>query len=547
MTWAERYHRFLKTPTLLWFLPRIDHAASAFKALLFGNLLISVLIIAGASNIILLSISWLSFVSTVNVGQRMLGYGWHPQLCEFGFLNIFLGVGFFRLWDSAKLPGVCSGAALWLLRFLLFRSLFEPGLGKIFGGDPSWWPDMDALTFHYSTQPCPNWAAWFMHALPRQVHVISCIINHIVESALPLLFLMPFSSLRSVAAVIVVAFMTMLVLTGNYAYLQYLMLAQAVPAFSEEHLSWFMGFSASSSTRSGATAARLEAAAISTGAGSSRRDFFSSTMRYIQGSMLVAFVLARSVAPLAEVLGGLRASDRSYDKWHLVNGYAAFSHMTKTRPEVIIEGYTPDEWQPVEFWCKVGDLSRRPCSISPLDLPIDWSLWFVPLGEVGHHPWFFVLLHKLLCRSPAILGAVRHVPMNMTAIRVQVYEYEFTSDGSDVWTETVTPFSSPAMKFLDCVSNSANTPWSLLTEGTSCITSFYAGVSTAIKDIASHALAGVNPGTGAARGDAGNAWWRRRFVRSLLPAVTEENLRKFLQETGLPSRCHAVEEKSGGT
>ena len=69
----------------------------------------------------------------------------------------------------------------------------------------------------------------------------------------------------------------------------------------------------------------------------------------------------RDQAPVYEAVTGARASDHSYDAWHLVNGYAAFSHMTKSRPEVIIEGLADGVWVPYEFPCKVGAVDRRPC------------------------------------------------------------------------------------------------------------------------------------------------------------------------------------------
>ena len=59
---------------------------------------------------------------------------------------------------------------------------------------------------------------------------------------------------------------------------------------------------------------------------------------------------------------------------------------------IFSEGLADGVWVPYEFPCKVGAVDRRPCVIAPWDLPIDWSLWFVPLGNVNHHPWFFVLL-----------------------------------------------------------------------------------------------------------------------------------------------------------
>ena len=39
--------------------------------------------------------------------------------------------------------------------------------------------------YHYFTQPNPNPAAWYAHALPRWFHVFSCFMNHAVEAALP--------------------------------------------------------------------------------------------------------------------------------------------------------------------------------------------------------------------------------------------------------------------------------------------------------------------------------------------------------------------------
>ena len=69
---------------------------------------------------------------------------------------------------------------------------------------------------------------------------------------------------------------------------------------------------------------------------------------------------------------------------HCIVIYLNYS-ITKQRGEVIIEG-TYDmnigkngelaHWQELEFNCKPGNVSRRPCVISPYHYRLDWLMWF---------------------------------------------------------------------------------------------------------------------------------------------------------------------------
>jgi hypothetical protein len=62
----------------------------------------------------------------------------------------------------------------------------------------------------------------------------------------------------------------------------------------------------------------------------------------------------------------------SYDPLRIVNTYGAFGHVTKERTEVIIQGTQSRDpravgtvWEEYEFKCKPGNVTRRPCLISP--------------------------------------------------------------------------------------------------------------------------------------------------------------------------------------
>lgn len=112
--------------------------------------------------------------------------------------------------------------------------------------------------------------------------------------------------------------------------------------------------------------------------------------------------------------------------------------ITKDRTEVVIEGtlnYTTGtnedlaHWQEIEFNCKPGQTSRRPCFISPYHYRIDWLLWFAAFQVNGmtspfvfniscscqdyqHNPWLVHLVGKLLMGDPLVNDLVAYNPFH---------------------------------------------------------------------------------------------------------------------------------------
>ena len=60
--------------------------------------------------------------------------------------------------------------------WLLFRLMLGSGLVKLASGDPTW-RTLDALTFHYETQPIPTPLAFYAHQLPIPVQKISALVS----------------------------------------------------------------------------------------------------------------------------------------------------------------------------------------------------------------------------------------------------------------------------------------------------------------------------------------------------------------------------------
>src|SRR5712692_9101099 len=75
-----------RLPTLFWF-GITDNSLSIFAWVGFG---LSLVVLAGYANAMILAILWAIYMSIVHVGQIWYGYGWEIQLLETGFLSIFL-------------------------------------------------------------------------------------------------------------------------------------------------------------------------------------------------------------------------------------------------------------------------------------------------------------------------------------------------------------------------------------------------------------------------------------------------------------------------
>jgi hypothetical protein len=76
----------LQLPSLFWF-GISDQGLSIFAWVGFG---LSLVVLGGYANAILLAILWAMYMSIIHVGQIWYGYGWETQLLETGFLSIFL-------------------------------------------------------------------------------------------------------------------------------------------------------------------------------------------------------------------------------------------------------------------------------------------------------------------------------------------------------------------------------------------------------------------------------------------------------------------------
>ena len=199
-------------PTLFW-LGISDNALSICAWVGFG---LSLVVLAGYANVILMSILWMMYMSIVHIGDIWYGYGWEIQLLETGFLSIFLC----PLLDPRPFPKSPPPIlVIWLFRWLGFRIMIGAGLIKL-RGDPCW-RDLTCMYYHYETQPIPNPISRYLHFAPHWLLKFETAWNHFVELVVPWFSFGPRLA-RHVAGVLLITFQMFLIISGNLSFLNYL-------------------------------------------------------------------------------------------------------------------------------------------------------------------------------------------------------------------------------------------------------------------------------------------------------------------------------------
>src|SRR5262249_35803212 len=139
---------FLRLPSLFWY----NCSDTALLLLSYLGLALSIAILGGATNAVLMAGQWFLYMSFVHIGQLFYGYGWETMTLEAGFLAIFLCPIRSIRPNPSGYPA--PKVVMWFYRWMLFRVMFGAGLIKIRGDEC--WRDLTCLAYHYETQPIPN-------------------------------------------------------------------------------------------------------------------------------------------------------------------------------------------------------------------------------------------------------------------------------------------------------------------------------------------------------------------------------------------------------
>ncbi len=416
----NRLDAFIQFPTLFWF-----HLSDQLLiTLAWVGVVLSIIVIIGYANSLLLFFLWFLYLSFVTIGQLFYGYGWEIQILETGFLALF----FCPLFDVRPFPKTKPPIVIiWLLRWLTFRIYVGAGLIKLRAD--RCWRDLTCLYYHYGTQPIPNPLSPWFHFLPTLVHKFGVLFNHFVELIVPA-FIFSKRNLRHIAGILFIFFQVILIFSGNLSLLNWITIAAIISCFDDQFLR------------------RILPSVIVRKADHAIKHSKTNTAQNVISIILLFIIIILSFAVVQNLLSSRQIMNTSFDRLHLVNTYGAFGSVGKIRNELIIEG-TYDEiitdetqWNEYEFKAKPGSLKRNLPFVAPYQYKIDWQIWFSAMSIPEREPWLVHFVWKLLNNDPHTLRLIENNPFEdkpPTFIRIQLYQYEFLDPWKNegVWRRTL--------------------------------------------------------------------------------------------------------------
>lgn len=396
--------RFLDGPSIFrW----IDYSDTRLRVLSWIGMAVSTALLLGlpqAAPLPLTMVAWFApwalYQSIVNIGGTFYAFGWETLLLEAGFLAIFLG-------NAEVAP---PWPVLVAFRWLAFRVEFGAGLIKL-RGDPCW-RSLACMEYHHETQPLPNPLSWFFHQAPRPVHRLEAVGNFVAQLVLPFGLFLP-QPLGSIAAVLLIATQLYLVVSGNYAWLNWVTIVVMTAALADPV---------------------VHAVVAGVGAPGGVAGLPAWFGALVIALALVVVVL--SWFPVRNLLSPRQAMNRSFDPFRLVNTYGAFGSVSRVRDEVVVEGTLDGDvgpattWREYAFRAKPGDVRRLPPQVAPYHLRLDWLMWFLPLSPRYGDRWFVTFLVRLLEGDRPTLALLGRDPFPDGPprwVRARLYRYRFTS------------------------------------------------------------------------------------------------------------------------
>jgi hypothetical protein len=436
--------RYWYAPTLLWF----ASSDGALLALCWAGMIASLLLFLNFWPRGMLVICFAMFLSFVSAAQEFSGYQSDGMLLTAGFVSLFfVPRGLRPGWGAAEPP---SRGSLLLLQILWFTIYFESGLAKYLGGDPSW-HKLTAMDEYYQNGPLPTWIGWYAQQLPHWFHAGTVVFTLVVELILVWMLFLP-RPFRIACFSIVTLLQIGIILTANYAMLNYLVLALGILLVDDLYLVRFFPKRWIRPVQDNLARPRPAAAVLSLKAqpaetGSSQAFEEPSRGIWPKAALAIASTAARCVtaavllwllyANVYLVLERLRMSGvlparplTLLEPFRIANQYGLFGRMTWKRYEIEFQGSQDGlNWTAYPFKNKPQNPADAPRIYAPYQPRFDWNLWFASLGYWRENPWVVRCEQLLLTgdRGVQALFASNPFPRDPPKqVRAVLWQYWFT-------------------------------------------------------------------------------------------------------------------------
>ena len=413
------WQRFWYAPTLLWF----SSGPAMLNAHCWIGMAASVLLVLNLWPRGMLTICFVCFLSFIAGAQDFSSYQSDGMLLEAGFISMFFAPPGLR--PELGRSHAASRASHFLLQWEWFRIYFESGMAKILSGDPEW-RHFTAMDEYYQNGPLPTWIGWYMQHLPHWFHAATVYATLAMELGVVWMFFLP-RRWRIVCFFIVTPWEIGVILTANYTFLNYLVLALGVLLLDDRFLERFVP-------------AKWKTAAVDTASNHApAREGKSSYETLLRAPKGAALVLSSVMlgwtfyATTAEMLASFPLPTFpvvALEPFRIANRYGLFAVMTRGRYEIEFQGSNDGEnWKPYHFRYKPQELNEAPRIYAPYQPRFDWNLWFASLGSWREYPIVANTEVRLLSADKDVLQLFvdNPFPQPPREIRAVLWQYWFTA------------------------------------------------------------------------------------------------------------------------
>ena len=414
--------RFWYAPSLFWW-SASDRALLAVCVVGMVASFLLVLNFCPRGMLVLCLIGFLSFISTA---RDFASYQSDGMLLESGFVSLFFAPAGWR--PRLGISDPPSRASRFLLIWLLFRIYFESGVAKIIGHDPEW-RNFTAMDQYYQNGPLPTWIAWYAHHLPHGFHAATAALVLVLELALIFAVYLP-RSFRILLFFIITPWQIGIILTSNYAFLNYLVLLLGILLLDDTFLARVLppgvpALATAETSRIPSTQAERPA------------RWTSKFRTYVQGFFLTWVFYATSVLLLSMFLRDVplpAGPVRALEPFRIANDFGLSGVMTRDRYEIEFQGSRDGQsWTAYRFRYKPQDSNVAPRIYAPYQPRFDWNLWFASLGTWRENNFVLQVEQRLLMAEPDVLALFAGNPFPgepPRQIRAVLWQYWF-SDWKD--------------------------------------------------------------------------------------------------------------------
>lgn len=418
-----RWERLWYAPTLLW----LSTSSHMLMGLCWIGMIASALLVLNLWPRGMLAICFVCFLSFIAAAQDFSSYQSDGMLLEAGFICLFFVPAGFWPGLGAKSPP--SRASLFLLQWEWFRIYFQSGAVKLLSHDTQW-RNFTAMDEYYQNGPLPTWIGWYTQHLPHWFHASAVVATFVLELGIVWLLFLP-RRWRIAGFVIATAWQIPVILTANYAFLNYLVLALGVLLLDDHFFAKVLPTKWKSLATAKPDSQKQEEA--------QQTARVTSHLRAIQLALSAVFLVWIFYATTVELIwmfirAPLPASPViALEPFRIANQYGLFAVMTRGRYEIEFQGSDDGvTWTTYPFRYKPQALNQPPGIYAPYQPRFDWNLWFASLGSYREYPFVTNVEVRLLSNDIDVLQLLAGNPFSKNPprqVRAILWQYWFTSMG----------------------------------------------------------------------------------------------------------------------